>query len=297
MKICFLSGAHIDTVCRLNAPAIAGSSNPGTVSSWPGGAGLNTASTAARLGIDASLVGPIGDDASGRLLVETLQARNINSGLQIISDKRTGNYTSIIASNGDLVIAVADLRINDLVTADWLVAAGGELLNNADGWFISSNLDADTLGQLIERAENRQIYAATISPAKTLRLLPVLTRLDLLFTNLKEARALLQIDDVSATDAALRLMDFGVKSGTISNGPQAVCWWNKGKVATTDVPPAPTVKDVTGAGDALAATMLAALAGNFSFADAVNCAIRASALTISVATPTFEEITWQMLEN
>ena len=59
-SLCFITGAHMDLTGRLFAPAVPGASNPGQVTARPGGAGLNSASTAASLGARTVMASPIG---------------------------------------------------------------------------------------------------------------------------------------------------------------------------------------------------------------------------------------------
>ena len=111
--VCFVTGAHVDLNARLSGPHRTGYSNPGVIVQTPGGAGLNTASACASLGLSAGLVGPVGADEQAELLHRTLARRGIADGLVAMEGSRTGIYAAILACDGDLVLGVADLALYD----------------------------------------------------------------------------------------------------------------------------------------------------------------------------------------
>ena len=59
----FVCGAHMDQALRLDAPARLGVSNPAKVENLAGGSALNAAGVAAAIGLDLTLLSPIGADA------------------------------------------------------------------------------------------------------------------------------------------------------------------------------------------------------------------------------------------
>lgn len=65
-----VGGLNIDRKLRLFAQALPGSSNPCEAHETPGGVVRNVAENLARLGLPVALVGAVGDDAGGRLLLE-----------------------------------------------------------------------------------------------------------------------------------------------------------------------------------------------------------------------------------
>jgi sugar/nucleoside kinase (ribokinase family) len=67
-----------------------------------GGAPANLAAALARLGAMAAMVGPVGDDALGRELVETLRVRGVNTdGLQYIRGARTRRVKVHVDEQGE----------------------------------------------------------------------------------------------------------------------------------------------------------------------------------------------------
>jgi len=299
---CFITGAHIDLAGRLAGPPILHVSNPGRFVRQPGGAGLNAASVAAALGLVSSIAGPVGDDAEAGVLKRLVARRGLGDALCPVPGEHTGTYASIMAPDGTMVIGLADLSIHEVVDADWLARHCREALETADLWFVSTNLTETALGELAGQAEKRLLAAATISPAKSVRLKSVLSRLDLLFTNLAEARALIGLDgaepeQASGPQLAEALARAGVKAGTISAAGEPLTWWDGEAQGQLTPPPVGKIADVNGAGDALAGAALAALARGQTMEQAARIGIAAAQLTLSVPEPFYEGIDWPLLEE
>ncbi len=296
-SLCFVTGAHIDLTARLFAPAVPHASNPGTVTARPGGAGLNSASTAASLGAAAVMASPVGRDAHGETLRDTLAARGIGDALVTVEGLRTGTYTAIIEPDGSMLIGLADLSIYEAVAAGWFFENCTEALETSGLWFLNANLPAETLAALASKADSRKIAAATISPAKAPRLAPVLAHTDFLFTNTGEARALTGRKDAPPRELARALAACGVKSGTISSGAGPLLWWHGREAAIITPPPVDAIVDVNGAGDALAATILVGLERGLDFSRAAELAVHAAQMTLASAEPWCENLSWSALEN
>ncbi|MEZ5872194.1 MAG: PfkB family carbohydrate kinase [Nitratireductor sp.] len=288
---CFVTGAHMDIAARLFASPVAGSSNPGKLVLQPGGAGLNAASVAASLGLSSSLAGPVGDDGHGVEIRKAVAARGIQDHLVTISGQPSGTYTAVMAPDGEMVIGIADLALYEMVDAPWFAMHCRAALDAATLWFLSANLDAGALVELAEMAGtagHRLLAAATVSPAKAVRLRPCLSRLDIIFTNLKEARALVDAPGADAVALARLLIASGTRSGVISQGAGPAIFWENGTTGTISPPRVEKIVDVNGAGDALAGATLAGLAKGRTLAEALPSAIIAAQMTLASPEPFVE---------
>ena len=297
---CFVTGAHMDIAARLFAPPVAGSSNPGRLVHQPGGAGLNAASVAAALGLSSSLAGPVGDDGHGLEIRKAVAVRGIADHLVTVHGKPSGSYTAVMAPDGEMVIGIADLALYETVDAPWFSENCGEALEAANLWFLSANLAADTVADLAEMAVNKGcavLAAATISPAKSVRLRPCLSRIDLLFTNLKEARALVDAPGADAVQLARTLIDEGTKAGVISQGAGPAIFWENGTLGTVAPPRVGAIVDVNGAGDALAGATLAGLARGRTLGEALPSAIMAAQMTLAAPEPFVEGLELARLDT
>ena len=65
-----VGGINADLKARTSAPLVPGTSNPGTATLTPGGVGRNVAENLTRLGTPAALVGVVGEDTIGTLVLE-----------------------------------------------------------------------------------------------------------------------------------------------------------------------------------------------------------------------------------
>jgi len=286
----------MDLQGRLDAPALIGASNPGTVNAMAGGASLNSASVAALLGCNCAIVSMVGDDQQADILANTLKSRSIKNHLHVCHGKSTGSYTSIIEPDGNLHIAIADLGLNDRIEADWLLEHYVKPMTTADIWFLSSNLSTRALLALSDRSLAqcpKILAAASISPSKSQKLAPSLANIDVLFTNIAEASAMLNVIDGKPYDAPqieprtciARIREIGVAKGTLSQGEGFLWVWEDNTIRKYQPASLDQVIDVTGAGDALAGTFLMGLAADMSMFSTAPLAISAARMTISTLGP------------
>ncbi len=278
--------ANLDTRVELLAPSRNEVSNPAKITSMAGGAALNTARILALQGIATTFAGPLGNDKNGRIIAGVLQDSGIDCRIKWINTQATGSYISVLEPDGKLKIACNDMRIHDnFYNVDELTS--NQLLLSVKAIFCDANLAERQIRQLADRCSHALFAAATVSPAKAGRLMPVLDRLDTVFTNRADARALLALKSPqqSTENLARQLAKKGCKSGIVSDGKSPVWFWHDGKVDCMAVPPVEDIIDVTGAGDALAGGTLAALLGGHPFEKAVAKGIAAAAIVLRVAGP------------
>ncbi len=271
-----IGAAHLDRIARSEGPVTLGSSNPAAVRASPGGVARNVAENLARLGRNVRLVSRVGDDEAGRFVLAQARAAGIDaSGVGIVSDAATAGYTALLDPAGGLVVAFADMAIYDGFDGAWAAEAAG----NADRWFVDANLPAAALSGLAARKPvDTYLAADAVSVAKAERLRDVLPALDLLFVNLDEARALTGLNDPEA--AAARIRSDGAGAAVVTLGAEGALVASKDGTATLASYKA-VAGDVTGAGDALIAATLDALADGRSLVPAVRRGIAAASLTIA----------------
>jgi pseudouridine kinase len=264
------------------APPILGASNPGTARTSPGGVGLNVARDLARLGRRVRLVTRLGKDLDGEAVVATARADGVDmSGTGISTALSTATYRAAFDDAGGLIIGIADMAVMDEITPDAVRAAAATAAAN-DAFVVDANLPAATLAFLAEAAAGRTIAAIAVSPAKAVKLIPVLDRLTVLFATRREAAALLgRLDDASVPTRDLAVMLTGRGAAhvivTDSGDPLAAAAGGEAHL----FPPFPAhVRSVNGAGDALAAGTLQGLAAGDSFFDAVLSGLAAAAITV-----------------
>lgn len=264
-RIVVVGGAHVDRRGRIFGDTRPGASNPGAWFEEAGGGGFNAARALSLLGHDVTMVSVAGGD-SGAALVEAAAARTgvTLNGFTFL-DRQTPSYTAILEADGNLVIALADMALYDLMTArrlkvNWL----RETLANADFILCDANLPSETITMLTADAREREIPTAAIgiSPAKIVRLVPSLSAIDFVFMNEAEARTLAG-PETEAQHWPGRLAERGLTGGAITRGMKPALLWRDGKTVMLAPPAVEAIGDVTGAGDAFASGAIDAfLAGN-----------------------------------
>ena len=298
-RIVVVGGAHVDRRGRIFGDTRPGSSNPGAWFEEAGGGGFNAARALSLLGHDVTMVSVAGGD-SGASLVEAAAARTgvTLNGFTFL-DRQTPSYTAILEADGNLVIALADMALYDLMTArrlkvNWL----RDTLANADFLLCDANLPAETIEMLSADARARSIPTAAIgiSPAKIVRLVPSLIALDFVFMNEAEARTLAG-PEVEAQDWPRRLAERGLKGGAITRGMKQAILWRNGAAVALAPPEIETIGDVTGAGDAFAAGAIDAFLAGGPISDMIRQATALARLTVLSPLAVAENVNRQSLSQ
>ncbi|EDQ33486.2 Sugar kinase, ribokinase family [Hoeflea phototrophica DFL-43] len=301
-RILAIGGAHIDRTGRLDAAHRPGASNPGHWESVPGGGVFNAARNLARLGHQVTLVSPRGGDGEAELVAEAASAAGLEDCPLTFLDRATPSYTSILEPDGNLVTALADMALYDLIPARRLLTARfRSRLERADLVVADANLPENALTGLAEaaHASGVPLAAIAVSPAKVVRWKPGLSRLALLAMNSAEAATLTapltgkQPEHTAGLQQALKAS--GLTSGLISAGAGPVLAFGKDGSLTLAPPPLDHVSDVTGAGDALASGYLDGWLMGGSMQDNLTRGIALARLTASVRGPVRTDLSLELL--
>lgn len=256
----------------------------------PGGKSANQAVAASKLGAQVSLVGAVGDDANGTMLLES----TANAGVDVTrvrrSDAATGVAVISVDAGGENSIIISAGANGTLTPAD--VRAAVDTFNNAAVVCLCLEVAIDTV---IAAAQAGHDAGATV----LLNLSPysevpeVLAELsDVLLVNAHEASLFLGGEaDVPAPDAKAEAWE-PVRSQFADRGLQRVLvtLGAHGSVVldslargtqnqiTRIAPTRVSAVDTTGAGDAFTGAVAARLAAGDSLADAAGFASVAAAL-------------------
>jgi sugar/nucleoside kinase (ribokinase family) len=284
-SVTVFGGATLDRVARSSAAPVMGASNPGTVRHLPGGVGFNVATVLARLGVPTRMATAVGNDAAGEAIVNAARVAGIDtSGMRAIDGATTAGYHATLDDRGNLIIGIADMKICERITP----AAVVETVSKArprDFWVVDANLPEATLHFLAQEAANakRPIAGLTVSPAKAVRLIPILDDLTYVFTNRKEASALLDRDPDSDTSSPLGLATelAGPRQTSIivTNGSDPLAAATDGDVRSF-APLKANARGVNGAGDSLVAGTILGLSEGLGLADALRFGLAAAAMAV-----------------
>jgi pseudouridine kinase len=282
VKIAVVGACHLDRKARAAAPFVTGASNPVALRGCPGGVARNAAENLVRLGAKVALVSRLGADAEGDAMLEALRALPLDlRGMTRSQAAPTAFHLIALQPDGEMLVAVADMRIYDEITPALLQSLPADLWE-ADAIFADCNLPAETLGFLAElRRESRRLAVNGVSPAKVERLRPLLGACDLLFVNRQEAAALLETaaQGLDPAAAAAALLAAGAGEVVMTLGDAGICVAGAEETVMLENFDNRVV-DITGAGDALAAAFLEARLRGCDPATAGRRALAAARLTV-----------------
>jgi pseudouridine kinase len=145
----------------------------------------------------------------------------------------------------------------------------------------NANLPSSALERLVAVAAGKPVFAIAISPAKVMRLKPVLSGLSVLFMNRREAAALTDLGDAAPQQEIVEaLRQAGLAGGVITAGGALVLGFDRESTFSIATPAPRGVADVTGAGDALAGATVAGLLGGLPLREATRQGMAAATLAI-----------------
>lgn len=291
--IIVIGGANLDVKARSRAGAVARTSNPGEVTRAAGGVGRNVAENLARLGSDVVLLAAVGADPAG----DEVLARTAAAGVDVSRVRRgpqpTGSYVAVLDTDGELVVAVADMAATESLGPDD-VAAVADLVGAADLVVLDGNLTHDALGSALALCAEAgaRVVLDPVSVPKAAALHPLLSPRTPLLAITPNA------DELGALGGtAHSLHERGVTlvwtrlgaAGSQLSGPDGV----------VDIAPvlAPEVLDVTGAGDAMLAAFCHALLGGAAPADAAAYGQAAAALTVASTSTVRPDLTDELVRS
>ena len=246
----------------------------------PGGKGANQAVAAAAAGARVALIGAVGDDPAGIRMVEDLRGRGVGTGsVRTVKGVSTGAAYITVTPDGENTI-VLDPGANALMDG----AAVGEEWTALPTASVLLSLLEIPLGAVT--AAVRLAAGAGVRPVVTLApAQPVpaelLSGLDPILVNEHEAAFLLQADSLGdARDAARELLRLGPASAVVTLGPAGAAVADSSGTRLLPAVPAEKVVDTTGAGDAFAGALAAALAYGADLDAAVGAGLRAGAKAV-----------------
>ena len=237
----------------------------------PGGKGANTAVAAGKLGADVALLGAVGDDPYGQLLRNSLSDAGVDTQFVRTVERPTGIAYITVTPDGENSILVSPGANSALEPAD----VTDEALDGVRVLVASLEVPLPTVECAVLRARERGVRvllnlspAAEVSPE-------TLAALDVLLVNEHEAEYLLG----SGADPR-KLLDLGPRAAVVTLGAKGAAVIEADK--STNVPsPQVAAVDTTGAGDAFAGALAAALANGAGLVEAAERAVKVAAVTVT----------------
>ncbi|MFD9885415.1 ribokinase [Streptomyces alboflavus] len=249
----------------------------------PGGKGANQAVAAGRLGARTALLARVGDDAYGRLLLESQRSAGVDTVGVLVGGAPTGVALITVDPSGDNSIVVAPGANSRLTPAD--VRAAASLFEAARVVSVQLEIPLDTVAEVVRVLPGGTRLVLNPSPPAPL---PgeVLAACDPLVVNEHEARVILGGAGADVPDSpeewAKGLLALGPRSVVVTLGGEGALVAGPDGVARV-----PSVKvaavDTTGAGDAFTAALAWRLGAGEGLESAARYAAKVGALAVTRA--------------
>jgi ribokinase len=260
----------------------------------PGGKGGNQAVAAARLGARTALLARVGDDAHGRLLLDSQRDAGVDTGGVLVGGAPTGVALITVDPSGDNSIVVSP-GANARLTPDDIRAAA-DLLAGARVVSAQLEIPLETVAEVARTRPPGSRFVLNPSPPAPL---PddVLAACDPLVVNEHEARFVLGASaGPGPEDWARALLALGPQSVVITLGADGALVADSRADAMARIPsPRVDAVDTTGAGDAFTAALAWRLSLGEDIATAAAFAVRVGATAVTregaqASFPTAEEV-------
>ncbi len=249
----------------------------------PGGKGANQACAAALLGGSVKMIGQIGNDPFGPILIESLAQANVDtSGIQV-SAVATGTAAILVLPTGENIIIISP-GANGKLTPD---AVAARVHTIESGSILLTQLEVPLATTELCLRVARERGAITILDPAPAQALPsgLLALVDFLTPNQTEAALLLgsnrEVESYTDAEQAVQeLLERGPSTVILKLGSLGAVVATRGAVYR--VPGFPvTAVDSTAAGDTFNGALAVALAESRSLEEAVRFANAAGAISVT----------------
>ncbi|GAB7184417.1 PfkB family carbohydrate kinase [Kitasatospora sp. Ki12] len=293
-----VGSANVDLVIGVERRPGAGETVLGSdLAVHPGGKGANQAVAAARLGASTALLARVGDDANGRLLLESQRNAGVDTAGVLVGGAPTGVALITVDPSGDNSIVVSPGANGRLTPED--VRAAGPLFHASRVVSAQLEIPLESVVEVVRQLPSGTRFVLNPSPPQALPA-EVLAACDPLIVNEHEARVILGGETIGDDPAAWvrTLLASGPKSVVVTLGSEGALVASA-EEAEEEVVRVASVKvdavDTTGAGDSFTAALAWKLGAGASLAEAAAYAARVGAVAVTrrgaqESFPTAEEV-------
>ena len=284
-EIVGIGAANVDIMGESAARLVMEDSNPGTLSVSVGGVTRNVCENTARLGLPTRLITTVGEDMYGEKIRSWCRECGIATDSFItLPGKNSSSYVSIHRSDGEMAVALSDMRILQELTPARLEPMRDKL-SAAAAIVVDGCLPQETLRYIIRTfGGSVPIFADPVSTAYARRMRPVLRGIDTLKPNRLEAEIL------SGRSIRCEADYFRAAEGILAQG----VLWSRTR-------PLQQVENATGAGDSFMAGLLYSAAQRYWLGDTMDFAMGAALAALQARTtinPAISpELIWQLVRE
>ncbi|HMS64905.1 MAG TPA: PfkB family carbohydrate kinase [Ignavibacteria bacterium] len=187
--ISVIGGINIDIKGVANSDFKDSDSHQGIIHFTPGGVARNISENLARLGVPVYLMGCVGTDSFGNLILDETKKAGVNTDFVIRSETAaTAKYLSVSGKDGKFFNAVNDMKEStDLVNIDY-IRNNIALLEKSSMIVADANLNKSVLEEIISIANQSQvpILLDAVSSKKAIVLKQITANVDFLSVNSNE---------------------------------------------------------------------------------------------------------------
>lgn len=237
----------------------------------PGGKGANQAVAAARLGEKVYMIGCVGNDAYGSMMLDTLKENGVNTDYVSVLDNEATGTAHIILAEGDNSIIVLK-GANDKVDKN-VVDSAFDIIKTSSLVMLQHEIPMDTIGYIIDRCYEEEI-PVMLNPAPYMDIPEEwIEKVTYLTPNEHEAALMFEgmdRDEILKAHAGKVIMTVGKEGVVYGDGDDVV------HVSGFTV----SAVDTTGAGDTFNGAFAAARCDGLPLKEAVRFANAAAALSV-----------------
>lgn len=237
----------------------------------PGGKGANQAVAAARLGEKVYMIGCVGNDAYGSMMLDTLKENGVNTDYVSVLDNEATGTAHIILAEGDNSIIVLK-GANDKVDKN-VVDSAFDIIKTSSLVMLQHEIRMDTIRYIIDRCYEEGI-PVMLNPAPYMDIPEEwIEKVTYLTPNEHEAALMFEgmdRDEILKAHAGKVIMTVGKEGVVYGDGDDVV------HVSGFTV----SVVDTTGAGDTFNGAFAAARCDGLPLKEAVRFANAAAALSV-----------------
>lgn len=275
--VAVFGGCNMDISGKSKDTLLPHDSNPGDVSMTPGGVGRNIAANIALVGIEAKIVTAFGDDDKKTLILQNAPEKLSFESAFTFGDVGTGSYLVVLDDEGEMVVAVNDMKAVDKLGREEMESRR-ELAENASYTVVDANLKEEALQTIF--SWNAKIVVDGVSAVKVGKFKPFLSKINVLKCNVLEARALSELGDgASISDCGRALLKKGSEHVLITAGSDGAYLYSQDQSLHFTTSPM-AIKGATGAGDAFVGMLTAELVQEKSLEEAIVGAMAASRMVL-----------------
>ena len=263
-KVTLIGAANIDIQGFPYSKLIYKDSNPGEIKVCPGGVSRNIAENLSLLGAVTELISAVGKGVNGDYILDSCRKSGIGcSNVLVVPDMESSTYMAIMDREGDMALALSDMRISDRITVDYLESRR-EVIKGSSVIEVDPCLSEEVIRYVLDKFADIPVFIDPVSIGKAEKIKNLTGKIHTLKLNRLEAEYLSDLkikDDEGLRRAACRFLEAGVRNLFITLGAEGV-YYSTGEMSGRVNPPKTEIESATGAGDAfMAGVIFGALEG------------------------------------